>query len=247
MPFPVAPAEPEKSVRVDGEGPQLIADLFHALNQPLTALQCSLELSLRRPRSEDHDRETLQSALRQAEQIARQISGIRELLQAEDPGQNPQVLSLEAFLRALVGDLEPVAEALATRMLLEGDSPCHVLFEPHRLQQALFHFLDVALCSGAPGGVLRLSLTEYDNEAMISLEKIHIQLEACALTEEETEKAPALSRRLALAIVRQIVEAAGGTLQIRLAADRLQAELRLPLSRHRHDCRALEATKLALG
>jgi signal transduction histidine kinase len=49
---------------------ELISELFHALNQPLTTLQISLEPSLQRPRSEEEYQQTLRRALHQAQEIA---------------------------------------------------------------------------------------------------------------------------------------------------------------------------------
>jgi signal transduction histidine kinase len=65
---------------------QRFSDLFHALSQPLTTLTCSLELVLLRPHTEKQYREITGAALQQVERISSLSSAIRELLDAEDKG-----------------------------------------------------------------------------------------------------------------------------------------------------------------
>ncbi len=63
---------------------QRIADRFHALNQPLTTLCCSLELALSQPRTAEQYRDNLRDALTYAEQVAGLARGLREMLEAEN-------------------------------------------------------------------------------------------------------------------------------------------------------------------
>ena len=121
----------------DGERRELISDLFHALNQPLTTLRCSLELALQQPRTAKQYRDGLSVALKHAEQIAWLATGIRELLEADDADDDRQVLALEVCLQEAVVDLLPVAETAGVRLSFRRGSPCRVFFEPRRLAKLL--------------------------------------------------------------------------------------------------------------
>src|SRR5512141_1873955 len=103
------------------ERQRLIADLFHALSQPITALRCSLELALHDNRAPDPSPENLQTALEHAERIARLTSGIRQLLEADDPGDERLAFPLEVSLREAVIEIQPVAEAARVRTQLHCD------------------------------------------------------------------------------------------------------------------------------
>src|SRR5882672_12811843 len=131
------------------EGQQLVSELFHALSQPITALRCSLELALYAQSSPS--KENLQMALAHAEKIAQLASGIRELVQADDPGDERVELLLKDCLRGAVLDMVPVAEAAQVKIEMCGNMTGKVIAEPRRLHQALFYLLEFALSSAASG------------------------------------------------------------------------------------------------
>jgi two-component system, OmpR family, sensor kinase len=212
--------------------PQLISELFHALNQPLTALRCSLELSLHRPRAAEQDRDTLRMALDHAEQIARLSTGIRELLQADDPGDNCEVLPLQGYLREAVADFQPVAEARGIALALSGHGACHVRLEPRRLRQALFCLLDSVLHASPTGTAVDIDVVERGSDSVIALawaERDANLRDRSAVLELETPiNEP--SQRLGWAIARRIVETAGGTVEGGAQPGCGRIELRLPLA-----------------
>jgi two-component system OmpR family sensor kinase len=223
---PAAPGKP-----VADSGPQLISELFHALNQPITALRCSLELSLHRPRVAEQDRDTLRMALDQAEQIARLSTGIRELLQADDPGDNCQALPLQSYLREAVADFQPVAEARRIELVLRSAGACHVWLEPCRLRQAMFCLLESVLNASPADTAVAIEATEQGSDSVITLtwaeRDANLRDRSAVLGLETPGSGP--SQRLGWAIARRIVESAGGTVEGSTQPDCGRIELRLPL------------------
>lgn len=212
----------------------MISDLFHALNQPLTTLRCSLELALHQPvRSAEQYREALNHALEHAEQVTRLVSGIRELVEIDDRGAESEVLELDSYLQQTVMDLLPVAEAGRVRMSLRRSSSCYVLFEGQRLRRALFHFLEYALGSCNSGSVVNIEADEQDGEAVIALRaSLNTALTAVQPLDgrdREFEKRE-LARRLGLAIARAIFEGAGGRFQAETSTETLFLEIRLRMA-----------------
>jgi signal transduction histidine kinase len=212
--------------------PQLISELFHALNQPITALRCSLELSLHRPRAAEQDRNTLRMALDQAEQIARLSTGIRELLEADDPGDNCEVLALQGYLREAVSDFQPVAEARGIEMVLRSEGACHVRLEARRLRQALFCLLESVLNASPPGTAVAIEIVERGSDSVIALawaeRDMNLRHPSALLELETPVREP--SQRLGWAIARRILETAGGTVSGSSQAGCGRVELRLPLA-----------------
>jgi C4-dicarboxylate-specific signal transduction histidine kinase len=210
-----------------GEGQQLVSELFHALSQPITALRCSLELALYAQSSPSQ--ENLQMALGHAEKIAQLASGIRELVQADDPGDQRVELLLKDCLRGAVLDMVPVAEAAQVKIEMCGQVTGKIIAEPRRLHQALFYLLEFALSSAAPGSVLNVE-TEAQGAQSLTFLTVSSKKPA-ANPEAETEaKSAALSRRLGLAIAGRIFESAGGRLQMQEDEQSLRLRFYLPLA-----------------
>ena len=218
------------------EHQQLLSDLFHALNQPLTTLRCSLELALLQPRTVEQYRDNTQVALEQAERISRIAVGIRELLAADDPGDHRRVLALDSCLKEAVGDLLPVAESAEVRLSLNGDCPCFVLFEAERLRRAIFHLLEFVLgCTGA-GAVVNIEVKKNNGEAALALATTggerfcHESRNEDPAGDSSQAKEQELERRLWLAIASRIFQAAGGALHAQDNGERLCLQVRLPLA-----------------
>ncbi len=214
------------------EDSRLMADLFHALNQPITALRCALELGLHQPRTTGQYRDVLQKGLEQAEQIAGWATGIRELLQAQDAGDACQMVAFESFLREELQDMQPVAESLRVSFALRCSGSAVVRFEPHRLRQTLFCLLDFALRSSRAGSVLQIEVQEHHHEAVLRMAGSpgaagRVGHRQSPLNRERTLS---LRRRLGLAIPRRLVEAAGGRLETGNRRGRWHIELGLPLA-----------------
>ncbi len=213
---------------------ELISDLFHALNQPLTTLRCSLELTLHQPvRAAEQYREALNHALDHAEQVVRLVSGIRELVEVDEPGAESEVLELDSYLQHAVMDLLPVAEAAGVRISLRRSSSCYVLFERQRLRRALFHLLECVLGSCNSGSVVNIEADEQNGEAVIAL-RVSLNTALGAVQpldgrDREFEKRE-LARRLGLAMARGIFESAGGRLHAETSTETLFLELRLPMA-----------------
>ena len=210
-----------------GEGQQLVSELFHALSQPITALRCSLELALYAQSSPS--KENLQVALAYAEKIAQLASGIRELVQADDPGDERVELLLKDCLRGAVLDMEPVAEAAQVAIEMCGPVTGKIIAEPRRLHQALFYLLEFALWSAAPGSILSMST---EAQGVQSLTFLNVSSKKSLLNSEaEIEaKSVALSRRLGLAIAGRIFESSGGRLQMQEDEHNLKLRFYLPLA-----------------
>jgi len=212
------------------ERQRLIADLFHALSQPITALRCSLESALHGSRATAPSAENLQTALEHAERIARLAGGIRQLLEADDPGDERVAFPLEISLREAVVEMQPIAEAARVRMQLRCASPCRVVAEPQRMRQGWFYLLEFALTSAAESSILDVTLIQEEETAVVrlSLDPRPAQESLREAGNEAERKSQQLSRRLGLAIAGRIFEAAGGRLQIQEEDQHVGLRLRLP-------------------
>lgn len=183
---------------VSGEIPGLLSParsplqhLLHALKQPLTGLHCSLELALVGQRTPEQYVRTLREGLELAGRMSMLVAAIGELVENQEDaaqehrqahenegdGRKPgsigagqrEVLALDALLRQVVDELQPVAGEKQGQILLHCNQPLPVYASRHHLAGALFRFLDSALSLTAAGGDLRIRAHPESGQARLQV------------------------------------------------------------------------------
>jgi len=150
------------------KGRSPLAHLLHALNQPLTGLQCSLELAVAGPRPIEQYVRTLREGLELTGRMRILVEAIRELAdtqQAESEEGEPFLL--DDLLRDTADDLTPVAETVGVHLLLASHAPLPVRADRRYLAALVFRFLESALSLAREGSDLQIAATA---------EKEHIRL-----------------------------------------------------------------------
>jgi len=147
--------------RVPGVMPQgrsPLAHLLHALNQPLTGLQCSLELAVAGPRSTEQYVRTLREGLELTERMRILVEAIRELADTQPAGSEEQELVLlDELVRTTANDLQPVAETRGVRLVVDGAARLPVRADRSFLATLLFRFFESALSLTRAGGALQIA------------------------------------------------------------------------------------------
>jgi signal transduction histidine kinase len=136
-----------------------LAVLLHALNQPLTGLQCSMEVALASPRTCEQYVQSLRQGLELTERMRALVEAIREVANAEE-GKNrrPETIELKDILREAFEDLAPVAETKSVDIVLDCVVPSSLAMRADRrsMASAVFRLLESALSLANPGSVLRI-------------------------------------------------------------------------------------------
>jgi signal transduction histidine kinase len=219
----------------DSEYHALVSDTFHELSQPLSTATCLLEITLG-SRFTRQSRRNLQIALLQVQAIARLFNALRELVRAgnTETAKERQVVPLNVYLREVVEDLRPVAEAAGVNLSMASSSDCLVCLEATSLRQALYHLLGHALDSCASGAQLKIAVGDVGDEADIDVQIANcgsgLPTPAPGTAEMAEWKRHKLEQRLGLAIAGRIFENEGGSLRIEDDGTRLRLRVRLPLA-----------------
>ena len=142
-----------------------LAQLLHALNQPLTGLQCSMEVALATPRTPDQYVRGLREGLELTERMRALVEAIREVTDLEEEhkkDEKPETTDLKTVLRETLDDLAPVAEVKNVRIAFDcsAASPLAVRAERRRMAGTVFRFLESALSLAARGTVLLIETGE---------------------------------------------------------------------------------------
>lgn len=140
-----------------------LAELLHALNQPLTGLQCSLEVTLAASRTGEHYQKTLRDGLALTERMRLLVEALREVADCNESTSSAGSRTLDremnaARLQAEVWEawreaaesLTPVADMKRVTISLKGTRGCD-----HHVQSAfgegIFRLLDAVVTLAACG------------------------------------------------------------------------------------------------
>jgi signal transduction histidine kinase len=152
-----------------------LAHLLHALNQPLTGLQCSLELAVASPRSAEQYINTLREGLELTGRMCILVEAVRELadLQPCEPSsegaevEGVEPLLLDALVRDTVSVLIPLAEGTRVKIRLADLAPLPVRAHRKRVVTLLFRFLDSALGLALADSELRIEAKPLRDQASL--------------------------------------------------------------------------------
>jgi hypothetical protein len=128
------------------------AQLLHALNQPLTGLQCSMEVALATSRTPAQYVRVLREGLELTERMRALVEAIREVTDVEEEKpEKPESIALKKMLRETMDDLKPVAAIKNICMRLDGPETSAVAMSAggRTVTSALFRLLESAVSLAA--------------------------------------------------------------------------------------------------
>jgi hypothetical protein len=153
---------------MDGRSP--LAHLLHALNQPLTGLQCSIELALAGRRPPEHYVQTLSEGLELVSRMRVLVEALRELADLQMPKANERVvILLDNLLREAARELQPIAESCNVRISVLNSAPLLVRADSGPITGLVFRTIESAISLSRPGSEVRIEGTSAPNAAGVTL------------------------------------------------------------------------------
>ena len=223
------------------EQQQFIADVSHELRTPLTVLRGTLEVALEEDRPAEEYREAIGNALLEIRHLARISQNILFLARG-DSGRVTLSFSnqeLARFVSDVTRELQPAATDHALELSVDVPPGSVIAFiDPGRMQQVLHNLLENAMRYTPPGGSVRVGLSTSASEARIEVTDTGVGIPERDLPfvferffrSDRARRAYTGGSGLGLSIVRWIVEAHKGKVEIASALDRgTTVTVRLPL------------------
>jgi K+-sensing histidine kinase KdpD len=170
-----ADAPNENAMAEDGLGERSpMAQLLHALNQPLTGLQCSMEVALACPRTSEQYTQGLREGLELTERMRALVEAMREITDIEEEKKDKtkfEAIEMTALLRETAEELRPVAEMNNVGIALgfPPTSACMVKTAGSQMATVIFRLLDSVLGLAAPGTTLRIESSLEPNAICIRM------------------------------------------------------------------------------
>ena len=204
---------------------RFVADASHELRSPLSNLRGTVEVALRRPRTNEDYRETLQVSLGEIERLSRLVTALLTLSRA-DAGSMArpfEVCDLSAIVAQSVKS--HAARALENMVILDFDAPevTRVMGDADRLREVIDNLLDNALRYAPRGSHVAVTVESDGENCCLIVEDSGVGLGADALERVFDRFYRADSSRdrksggmgLGLAIVKAIVGSHGGAVSAR--------------------------------
>jgi two-component system heavy metal sensor histidine kinase CusS len=203
---------------------QAVADISHELKTPIAALLTSVGVSLRKPRTAEQYKATLEECRDIGRQLSRLVDRIMTLASL-DAG-NDRIVVERVDAAELAADcatvVRPLAEAHGLRFSAQIDRGAELVTDPDKLREVLNNLLGNAVEYNRPGGSVELQVAAANGHVAFEVRDTGI-----GMTPEVREKiferfyradpsrhATGVHAGLGLAIVKEYVERLGGTITV---------------------------------
>lgn len=199
----------------------MLVHLLHALNQPLTGLQCSLELATSVPRSNEEQVRTLREGLALTARMRLLVEALRELVHSSEMEEATSKLHLEAEVVDCVDQLRPVATARGVEFRVDSHRVLPIHADHNRVATVLLRTIAAALSLCREASVLRIEATAQADSAILTI---------CWVPGAEPEFSPFSRPELGLVIAQAAWESSGGS-WVELREESLRAcTLQIPMA-----------------
>jgi len=202
---------------------QVMGWLLHALSQPLTGLQCALELASAKPMEAEHYRRVLRDGLDLVGRMRILVQGMQDLdrIQRDCPHGSGE-LPLYSILQQTLADLMPVAETSRISLLLDCDPSLTIAANHAAFSQSIFRLIDSAISLSRSTANIYVRAQPAPQHLILS-----IQWEEIPAGEHET---PSLAD-ISLLLAQGELESTGATCEVRPDGSRTTFIVQVPLSR----------------
>lgn len=188
---------------------ELASDLLHALSQPVTALECGLELALRQNGTVAQLRARLETLLSTARLLHQRLIQVRALQEAGDPGDTTTPVAVDVVLSQLQEDFLPVASTAKVELSIRW-RPTLVHGNAHRLRNGFFQLIDFMLRNCPSHAAVRIFVRSRKDNAV----EVRFRSQGPDGATPSVHLAAAITKDPALRIALRTFQAAGGNMAL---------------------------------
>lgn len=218
------------------------ADIAHELRTPLTNLTTQTQVGLSKSRSLEEYKELLYSNLEEQERLTKMVNDMLWLAQSENGLLDPNWEGLDLFqeVKATFEFFDALSEEKGVQLQIEGEAAA-ITGDRAMLRRVLSNLLSNAIRFAPQGKGVKVRLWEVDDSVNLTVENPGDEIAAehlPRLFDRFYRVDPSRQRKtegagLGLAIVRSIVEAHGGTIDVASAHGVTSFTIHFPLTTNR--------------
>jgi len=201
---------------------KLTANVAHELRTPLTAMRAELEGMI--DGLIPPEKENLRSMYAEIGRLGTVLNGMEDLAQAEASGLtlSPETLELGPFISGMSERFTKLFNDKGVALTLDIKGQPKAKADPERLSQVLVNLLSNALKATAPGGKVTINASQGASESNISVMDTGEGIPEAHLPYifERFYRVSTGGLGIGLTIVRELVEAHGGTIEAKSQSGR---------------------------
>jgi len=200
------------------------ADISHELRTPLAAMTTTLEVALRKPRSAEDYRQTIEDSRVIARQISLLVDRMLKLawLDAGADKVHSQQVDIDQLVQGCAAIGKPLAEAQGLHFRVRAEQALQMRTDPDKVREVVMNLLHNAIEYNQPGGQIELSAKASDSGVILEVNDTGIGIPIDMQTKiferfyrgDPSRNAAGVHAGLGLAIVKEYVDCLGGRLSI---------------------------------
>lgn len=202
---------------------RLFADLSHELKTPLTILKGEFEVILKKTRSNEEYKSTLNSALEETDRIIRLAESLLILAKfdSKEISQKKEKLDITALLKGITNNVRGLAELKETAISFSGPEGLWVYGDPNQLKTLFLNIIENAFKYTPNKGAIEISAVKNNGSADISIKDSGLGIPENEIDHifdrfYRVDKSRSSSGfGLGLSIAKAIAEAHGGNISVR--------------------------------
>ncbi|HZT80497.1 MAG TPA: HAMP domain-containing sensor histidine kinase, partial [Gemmataceae bacterium] len=203
---------------------QAAADISHELRTPLAALLTTIEVSLKKPRSPEEYRETLEDCRAsglQMNQLVERLLKLARLDAGVDPVR-PRQVDLAQLAEQCAAMVRPLAEARGLDLRVRRNGPAYLAADPDKLREVVTNLLHNAIEYNKPHGSVELTVERENGHLRVEVRDTGVGIAPEArehiferfFRADPSRQAEGLHAGLGLAIVKGYVDLMGGRIDV---------------------------------
>jgi two-component system, OmpR family, heavy metal sensor histidine kinase CusS len=208
---------------------QAVGDISHELRTPIASLLATIDVSLRKPRTSDQYRSTLEDCRGIARQLGQLVERIMTLATLDAGNARTSVVRTDAaeLAAACATIIRPLAEAHGLSFALQTEGTLEFETDPDKLREVIMNLLHNAVEYNRPGGRVDLAVRRSGSDISFEVSDTGIGMPA-GIREKIFERffradssrhATGVHAGLGLAIVKEYIERLGGTIAVESTPD----------------------------
>jgi signal transduction histidine kinase len=203
---------------------QSVADISHELRTPIASLLATIDVSLRKTRTSDQYRITLEDCRAIARQLGQLVERIMTLAALDAGSARTTIIRTDAteVATGCAAVIRPLAEAHGLTFAVRSNGPIELDTDPDQLREVLMNLLHNAIEYNRPGGQVELAVTQDGGNAVFEVQdtgigmppEIRSRIFERFFRADPSRHATGVHAGLGLAIVKEYVERLKGTVTV---------------------------------